>query len=64
MKFFLKTAEEFDSYFDDGGSVLPFANLEKASRPNKVKQDNEDCPLEGVEYLSTEAREKKQTVSE
>ncbi|MFI3270546.1 MAG: hypothetical protein R3Y11_00350 [Pseudomonadota bacterium] len=34
------TAEEFDSYFDDGGSVLPFAALEKASRPNKVKQVN------------------------
>ncbi len=52
----MKTAEEFDTYFDEGGSVVPFADLEQASRPNKVKQVNVDFPLWMIEALDKKAR--------
>lgn len=52
----MKTIEEFDTYFDEGGSVLPFADLEKATRPNKVKQVNVDFPLWMIEALDKKAR--------
>lgn len=63
MKSFMKTAEEFDSYFDEGGSVLPFADLEKASRSNKVKQATVDIPLGIPEPLCPEAQDTKRVSS-
>lgn len=48
--------KEFDEYFDDGGSVMPFADLSKAERPNlKSKRVNVDFPLWMVEALDKEA---------
>lgn len=37
-------ANDFDEYFDDGGSVMPFADMSKAERPN-VKTKRVQCGL-------------------
>ena len=37
-------ATEFDELFDNGESVIPYADLSNASRPNKVKRVNIDFP--------------------
>ncbi len=31
-------AKEFDEHFDNGGDIEQFADLEKATRPNKIKR--------------------------
>jgi hypothetical protein len=50
-------ATEFDTYFDEGGSVLPFADISKAERPNqKTKRVNVDFPVWMVEALDKEAQ--------
>jgi transcriptional regulator of met regulon len=49
-------AKEFDEHFDNGGDIEPFAELDKASRPNRVKRVNVDFPLWMVEALDREAR--------
>ena len=49
-------ANDFDEYFDDGGSVMPFADMSKAERPNvKTKRVNVDFPAWMVEALDKEA---------
>lgn len=48
--------KEFDDYFDEGGSVMPFADMSKAERPNmKSKRVNVDFPVWMVEALDKEA---------
>ena len=48
---------EFDEYFDNGGSVLPYADLKNAERPNlKTKRVNVDFPAWMVESLDREAQ--------
>ena len=43
-------ANDFDEYFDDGGSVMPFADMSQAERPNlKTKRVNVDFPAWMVE---------------
>jgi len=49
-------ASEFDKKFDEGESVMPYADISKASRPNKVKRVNVDFPLWMVEDLDKEAQ--------
>ena len=34
----VKQAEEFEEQFDNGASVIPFADLSKADRPNRPKK--------------------------
>lgn len=47
---------DFDDYFDAGGSVMPFADMSKAERPNlKTKRVNVDFPAWMVEALDKEA---------
>lgn len=42
--------------FDDGGSVMPFADMSKAERPNvKTKRVNVDFPAWMVEASDKEA---------
>lgn len=49
--------KEFDEYFDNGGSVIPFADLSKAERPNQTtKRVNVDFPVWMVESLDREAQ--------
>lgn len=49
-------AKEFDDHFDNGGSVMPFADMEKAERPNMVlKRVNVDFPRWMVDALDREA---------
>lgn len=49
-------ATEFDEYFDNGGSVLPFADMSGAERPNlKTKRINVDFPAWMVAALDKEA---------
>ena len=49
-------ANDFDEYFDDGGSVMPFDDMSKAERPNvKTKRVNVDFPAWMVEALDKEA---------
>ena len=49
--------KEFDKYFDEGGSVMPFADINKAERPNqKSRRGNVDFPLWMVEALDKEAQ--------
>ena len=49
-------ANDFDEYFDDGGSVMPYADMSKAERPNvKTKRVNVDFPAWMVEALDKEA---------
>lgn len=48
--------KEFEEHFDNGGSVLPFADMSKACRPNHPQRVNIDFPLWMVEALDTEAR--------
>lgn len=48
--------KEFEDYFDEGGSVMPFADMNKAERPNiKSKRVNVDFPVWMVEALDKEA---------
>ncbi len=48
-------AKTFDEQFDDGASVMPYADLEKAHRPNKTKRVNVDFPLWMLKALDDEA---------
>ena len=49
-------ATEFDEHFDNGGSVLPFADMSGAERPNlKSKRVNVDLPAWMVDALDKEA---------
>ncbi len=50
------TAEEFDALFDDGTDVIQFADMSKATRPNKVKRVNVDFPIWLVEAIDKEAQ--------
>lgn len=47
---------EFEEYFDNGGSVMPYADMTQAQRPNKTKRVNVDFPLWMVAALDAEAR--------
>lgn len=49
-------AKEFDEHFDNGGDIEQFVDLEKATRPNKIKRVNVDFPLWMVEALDREAK--------
>ncbi len=49
------TAEEFDELFDNGESILEYADLSTARRPNKNKRVNVDFPFWLVEALDKEA---------
>lgn len=46
---------ERDARIDDGESVLPYADLTRAVRPNRIKRVNVDFPLWMVEELDREA---------
>lgn len=46
---------DFDVRFDNGESVMPYADLSKAVRPNKVKRVNVDFPAWMVDALDSEA---------
>ena len=49
-------ATEFDEYFDNGGSALPFADMSRAERPNlKSRRINVDFPAWMVDALDKEA---------
>ena len=48
--------KEFEEHFDNGGSVMPFADMSKAERPNlKTKRVNVDFPAWMVDALDREA---------
>lgn len=49
-------ATEFDELFDNGESVVPYADLSNAFRPNKVKRINIDFPSWMVEEIDSEAK--------
>lgn len=49
-------ATSFDEHFDNGGSVMPHADLSKAERPNRIRRVNVDFPAWMVEALDQEAR--------
>lgn len=50
------TATEFDRRFDEGESVIPYADLSKAERPNrKTQKVNVDFPTWMVRSLDKEA---------
>lgn len=50
------TATEFDRRFDEGESVIPYADLSKAERPNrKTQKVNVDFPAWMVRSLDKEA---------
>ncbi len=38
-------AKDFDELFDEGASIIPYADMSSATRPNKVKRVNVDFPL-------------------
>ncbi|WP_165072349.1 antitoxin [Desulfovibrio sp. ZJ200] len=49
-------ATEFDKHFDNGESVLPFADMSRAERPNlKSRRVNVDFPAWMVDALDKEA---------
>lgn len=49
-------ASEFDKLFDEGESVMPYADLSKATRPNrKTQKVNVDFPTWMVNSLDREA---------
>lgn len=48
--------KEFEEHFDNGGSVMPFADMSKAERPNlKTRRVNVDFPAWMVDALDREA---------
>lgn len=49
-------ASDFDKAFDEGASVMPFANMDKAQRPNRSKRVNVDFPQWMVDSLDREAQ--------
>ena len=49
-------ASDFDKAFDEGASVIPFANMDKAQRPNRSKRVNVDFPQWMVDSLDREAQ--------
>lgn len=49
-------ATNFEEDFDNGGSVMPHADLSKAERPNRIKRVNVDFPTWMVEALDKEAK--------
>lgn len=49
-------ANDFDKQFDEGVSVMPFADMSQAARPNKLKRVNVDFPVWMVDALDNEAR--------
>ena len=51
----IDNVKDFDARFDDGESVLPYADMSRASRPNRVKRVNVDFPAWMVEELDKEA---------
>ena len=48
-------ASDFDSQLDDGASVIPHADMDKAERPNKLRRVNVDFPQWMVDSLDKEA---------
>lgn len=48
-------ASDFDKAFDDGASVMPFAEMGKAERPNRLKRVNIDFPEWMVTALDRKA---------
>jgi hypothetical protein len=49
-------ANEFEEKFDKGESVIPYADMAKASRPNTVKRANIDFPAWMINALDDEAK--------
>ena len=48
--------KDFDERFDDGESVMPFADLSRAERPNRAtRRVNVDFPAWMVDALDREA---------
>ncbi len=52
------TAEEFDELFDNGESILEYADLSTARRPNRGKRVNVDFPTWLVNALDKEANKR------
>ena len=50
-------AEEFDTRFDEGESVLLYADMSRATRPNRVKRVNVDFPAWMVAELDVDYHE-------
>jgi hypothetical protein len=48
-------AKTFETQFDEGASVMPFADKTQTARPNKLRRVNVDFPEWMVEALDTEA---------
>lgn len=49
-------ASEFHKLFDEGECVIPYAEMDKAYRPNKMKRINIDFPAWMVESIDNEAQ--------
>ncbi len=49
------TKSDIDDRFDDGESVMVYADLSRAERPNRVKRVNVDFPAWMVDALDKEA---------
>lgn len=50
-------AEEFDTRFDEGESVLPYADMSRATRPNRGKRVHVDFPAWMVAELDVDYHE-------
>ena len=50
------TNTDIDERFDDGESVMAYADLSRAERPNRVRRVNVDFPAWMVDALDREAR--------
>lgn len=49
-------ATDFEEHFDNGGSVMPHADMTQAERPNRIRRVNVDFPAWMVEALDKESR--------
>lgn len=49
-------ATEFDELFENGESIIPYADTQNAFRPNKMKRINIDFPVWMVEQIDKEAQ--------
>ena len=49
-------AKDFDELFDKGESVMPYADMSKATRPNATKRVNVDFPLWMLDALDKKAK--------
>ncbi|GHV06032.1 hypothetical protein AGMMS50229_10110 [Campylobacterota bacterium] len=53
----MKTVEEIEAIFDDGGDISEFVDWDKSTRPNlTLKRINLDLPVWIIEKLGREAK--------